>query len=131
MLRAMTGVLMNHARWWAVVAEILCPRAKLDADGTIICTAMARPMLCIMYDCDLWIGRRITMNKDAMKQLSILLAEIEAIKIEVMGMNSANAERIAAGEELAYPEKEFARMANEIRAIIDKMRRIDTRPEVS
>jgi len=71
------------------------------------------------------------MKDDAMLELSILLAEIEAIKIEVVGMNSANAERIAAGEALAYPEKEFSRMANEIRAIIDKMRRIDTRPGVS
>lgn len=41
------------------MTELLCPRAAIDADGTIICTAMRRPMLCIMYDCDLWIGRRM------------------------------------------------------------------------
>jgi len=70
------------------------------------------------------------MNNDAMKELSIMLAEIEAIKIEVAGMNSANAERISRGESLAYPENEFTMAAQSIHAIIDKMRRIDTRPGV-
>ncbi len=70
------------------------------------------------------------MNDNALLDLSILLAEIEAIKIEVVGMNSANAERIAAGEALAYQEDHFTGAANEIRAIIDKMRRVDTRPGV-
>ena len=39
-----------------MMVEILCPRAERDADGDIICTAIARPILCLMWDCELWRG---------------------------------------------------------------------------
>lgn len=71
------------------------------------------------------------MNNNALKELSIYLAEIEAVKIEVAGMNSANAERISRGEALAYPEESFSEAAGKIRFFIKKMQAIDTRPGVS
>lgn len=71
------------------------------------------------------------MNNNALKEMSILLAEIEAIKIEVEGMKAANSQRRADGVSNVYPEREFARMADEISAIIKKMQAVDTRPGVS
>lgn len=43
-------------------------------------------------------------------------------------MKAANEERISRDESLAYPEKELSMAADQIRSIIEKMRRIDTRP---
>jgi hypothetical protein len=67
------------------------------------------------------------MKDGAMKELSIMLAEIEAIKTEVEGMKVTNLKGVGP----TYWDSDFYDKADQIRAIIDKMRRIDTRPGVS
>jgi hypothetical protein len=44
-------------------------------------------------------------------------AELLALQVEVEGMKAANEERKSLGQALAYPEKEFSSMAEEMRCI--------------
>jgi len=55
------------------------------------------------------------MDHMMMARVSRINAEILAISIEVDGMKTANMERLAKGESLAYPDSDFFNAANNVR----------------